>query len=233
MIPSRTGCFGLPAEWGVGSLHEAVTTDAGNRLRPTPRAGMAFFLGRGVRCRLCPYRLLAVTILGCLMVVGCGQPAPHPAVGVELRGLPVRSVADATIRGPALTGRVTLLNFWGTWCPPCRRELPGLVRIAQGLADDARFQFIPVSIGAGGDDDDLAAETARFLASQRVDLNAWVFADSVGGMMFGESIGLRSLPTTYLIGPDARINRVWNGYRPSDEADIAAAILSLLKKTPH
>ena len=49
-------------------------------------------------------------------------------------------------------------------------------------------------------------------------------------MMFGESIGLTSLPTTYLIGPDSRIHRVWTGYRPSDEADIAGAILSRLKQ---
>jgi cytochrome c biogenesis protein CcmG/thiol:disulfide interchange protein DsbE len=169
-------------------------------------------------------------VLAAVAVAGCGEAPRHPAVGVALRGLPIASVRNPTLRPPGLSGQVTLLNFWGTWCPPCRRELPGLVRIAQGLADDQRFQFIPVSIGAGGDDGDLAAETARFLTAQRLDIAAWVFSDSLTGMMFSESIGLTSLPTTYLIGPDARIRRVWNGYRPSDEADIAAAILGLLKE---
>lgn len=165
-----------------------------------------------------------------MAAAGCGAPARHPAVGLELRGLPITSVTDPHHRPRSLAGRVTLLNFWGTWCPPCRRELPGLVRIAQGLANDPRFQFIPVSISGGGDDDDLAAETRRFLASQRLEMTAWVYSDAIGGMMFGESIGLTSLPTTYLIGPDSRIHRVWTGYRPSDEADIAGAILGSLKQ---
>ena len=38
------------------------------------------------------------------------------------------------------------------------------------------------------------------------------------------------MPTTYLIGPDSRVRRVWNGYRSSDEADMAAAILRLLQE---
>ena len=171
--------------------------------------------------------------LPAIMLSGCGEPPRHPAVGVELRGLPIASVSDPTGRPGPLTGKVTLLNFWGTWCPPCRRELPGLVRIAQGLADEERFQFVPVSIGVGGEDDDLTAETTRFLASQRLETTAWIFSDPLAGMMFSESIGLTSLPTTYLIGPDARIRRVWNGYRPRDEADIAAAIVSLLKEVPR
>ncbi len=171
-----------------------------------------------------------VVALTMMALVGCGEPPSHPAVGVALRGLPITSVSDPTLRPPPLADKVTLLNFWGTWCPPCRRELPGLVRIAQGLADDGRFQFVPVSIGAGGDDGDLAGETGRFLSAQRLDVAAWIFSDALAGMMFSESVGLSSLPTTYLIGPDARIRRVWNGYRPSDETDIAVAISRLLEE---
>lgn len=181
-----------------------------------------------------PHRSLRQVVLAialfCVALAGCGEPARHPAQGVLLRGVPVRSVTDPARRAPPLAGKVTLLNFWGTWCPPCRRELPGLVRIAEGLKNDPRFQFIPVSIGAGGDDADLAEETAGFLARQQLPLDAWIFADSLGGMMFSESVGLTSLPTTYLIGPDTRIRRVWNGYRPSDETDIAVAISRLLEE---
>ena len=176
---------------------------------------------------------LLTVVLPIFVAAGCGEPPRHPAIGVELRVLPIRSVAEPASQPASLAGRVTLLNFWGTWCPPCRRELPGLVRIAQRLADDPRFQLLPVSIGAGGDDTNLAGDTQTFLARQRLEVGAWVFTDSLGGMMFGESIGLTSLPTTYLIGPDARIHRVWNGYRPSDEADIATAIVSLLKDVPR
>ena len=77
--------------------------------------------------------------------------------------LPIVSLDDATIPVPSLTGKVTLLNFWGTWCPPCRKELPGLVRISQRLNEEPRFQLIAVSCGSGGDDANLARETTSFL----------------------------------------------------------------------
>lgn len=145
--------------------------------------------------------------------------------------LPIVSLDDPTIPAPSLAGRVTLLNFWGTWCPPCRQELPGLVRIAGKLAADPRFQLIAVSVGSGGDDD-VAAETTSFLESRQMPIAAWGFAEAVAATHFSLAYDLRGVPATFLIGPDSRIRRIWNGYRSRDEADMAAAILRLLKEPP-
>ena len=169
--------------------------------------------------------LLAVT-------VGCGEPPAHPAVGKTLGSLPVAPLADLTAAPPALAGRVTLLNFWGTWCPPCRRELPGLARMAAGLAGEPRFQLVAVSCAGGGgsgDPADLAAETAEFLIRQKLTVPAYVFSDPLAADLLATTLGLEALPATYLIGPDATVRRVWIGYRPRDEAEIAAAIVSALK----
>lgn len=144
--------------------------------------------------------------------------------------LPIVSLDDATIPVPSLTGKVTLLNFWGTWCPPCRKELPGLVRISQRLNEERRFQLIAVSCGSGGDDANLARETTSFLSARQLPIAAWGFSEAVIATHFSLAYGLEAFPTTYLIGPDARVRRVWTGYRSSDEADIAAAILVLLKE---
>ena len=107
---------------------------------------------------------------------------------------------------------------------------PGLVRIAQRLDDEPRFQLIAVSCGSGGDDADLARETTSFLAARQLPIAAWGFSEAVVATHFSLAYGLEAFPTTYLIGPDARVRRVWTGYRSSDEADIAAAILVLLKE---
>lgn len=170
-----------------------------------------------------------------VLVAGCGQPLPHPAVGIRLETLPIAPLADLTAPPPVLTGRVTLVNFWGTWCPPCRRELPGLVRMATGLAADDRFHLVAVSCSgsATADPADLAAETAEFLLGQRLALRAYVFIDPLAADLLSQRLGLASLPTTYLIGPDGLVRRVWTGYHPRDEADIAAAVVSLLKETPR
>jgi thiol-disulfide isomerase/thioredoxin len=134
------------------------------------------------------------------------------------------SITDPTRSPPTFTGRVTLLNFWGTWCPPCRRELPGLARIAARLSDEARFQLVAVSCGAGGPDDleEITADTTRFLSRERIAIEPWC-----------DPRGIEAFPTTYLIGADGCIRRVWMGYRSRDEADISAAVVEVLKESPQ
>jgi peroxiredoxin len=178
-------------------------------------------------------RWLAAVAVLTTAVIGCDAARPpHPAVGRGMGSLPIVSLDDVSLSVPALTGRVTLLNFWGTWCPPCRRELPGLVRIAERLAKEPRFQLVAVSCGSGGDGDDLGSETKAFLTSRQLPIAAWGFADPLATTLFASAYGLEAFPTTYLIGPDARVRRVWTGYRSSDEADIAASIVVLLREMP-
>jgi cytochrome c biogenesis protein CcmG, thiol:disulfide interchange protein DsbE len=177
------------------------------------------------------FRLFAAVGL-VAMSAGCGEPPAHPAVGRSLGPLPVAPLADLAAAPPALAGRVTLLNFWGTWCPPCRRELPGLARMAAGLAKEPRFQLVAVSCvggGSSGDAADLAAETAEFLLLHKLTVPAYVFSDPLAADLLATTLHLEALPATYLIGPDATVRHVWIGYRPRDEAEIAAAIVALLK----
>lgn len=145
------------------------------------------------------------------------------------------SITDPTRSPPTFTGRVTLLNFWGTWCPPCRRELPGLARIAARLSDEARFQLVAVSCGAGGPDDleEITADTTRFLSRERIAIEPWCDPRGMARMLFSEGYGFEAFPTTYLIGADGCIRRVWMGYRSRDEADISAAVVEVLKESPQ
>jgi thiol-disulfide isomerase/thioredoxin len=188
----------------------------------------------------CPGSSLGVGLVGCLLpillVQGCSGPsAAHPAVGKRVGGVPLVSITDPTRSPPTFTGRVTLLNFWGTWCPPCRRELPGLARIAARLSDEARFQLVAVSCGAGGPDDleEITADTTRFLSRERIAIEPWCDPRGMARMLFSEGYGFEAFPTTYLIGADGCIRRVWMGYRSRDEADISAAVVEVLKESPQ
>ena len=66
-------------------------------------------------------------------------------------------------------------------------------------------------------------------ASQRLALDAWADPDGMARTIFASSFGFGAYPTTYLIGPDATVRQVWTGYRSRDEADMAAAVVALLK----
>jgi thiol-disulfide isomerase/thioredoxin len=185
--------------------------------------------------RRLPHLLLAAW-LACL--AGCGDAMrEHPAVGRTVGNLPLESLVAPDRPPPTFTGRVTLLNFWGTWCPPCRRELPGLVRLADRLRGEPAFQLVAVSCGGRPPEDmpALADATTGFLDEavrqpQRTAIEPWADPDGRVRMLFSASFGFEAFPTTYLIGPDATIRQVWVGYRSRDEADIARAIVGLLKE---
>jgi thiol-disulfide isomerase/thioredoxin len=175
---------------------------------------------------------LATAALLAALLLGCDAPAPsHPAVGRGVGPLPIAPLAYPDGEPPRLSGRVTLLNFWGPWCPPCRRELPGLARLADRLAAEPAFQLVAVACGSGGEEpDELARDTHEFLTKQGLSIRPWAFGDPLAASLFASAYGLEAFPTTYLIGPDARVRRVWRGYRPADEADIAAAVVAALKE---
>jgi cytochrome c biogenesis protein CcmG/thiol:disulfide interchange protein DsbE len=179
-----------------------------------------------------PRRLLMVACLSGLAAAGCGPAATHPAIGKQLGPLPIAAIADLAGDPPRLAGRVTLLNFWGTWCPPCRRELPGLARTAAALRDEPRFQLVAVACsGTGfGSPAELAAAAAEFLLANELAIPAYVFTDPAGTDGLVTTLAVSSLPATFLIGPDATVRHAWIGYRPRDEPEIAAAIVSLLKE---
>ena len=68
----------------------------------------------------------------------------NPAPAFTLKDLTGREVRLADLRG-----KVVLLNFWATWCPPCREEIPSMMRLNQAMAGKP-FQRVAVSINEGG-----------------------------------------------------------------------------------
>ena len=182
------------------------------------------------------HRQLIPLVFASFVIIGCSlgqnqETRQHVGKSVPKISLVSLDTGDESL---TLSGKISLLNFWGTWCPPCRQELPGLARLASRLKDEPRFQLIAVSCGGGNRDDldQLRSETEAFLASTRIALSPW--ADPTGDtrLRFTKAFGFRAYPTTYLIGSDQKILAIWTGYSPSMETEIAQSVARSLKQLP-
>ncbi len=120
------------------------------------------------------------------------QRKPMPEIAMpDLNG--------ATWNLSARRGRVTLVNFWASWCPPCRQETPGLVR----MANDYRSRGFDV---AGISMDDSDAPVRRFVQTYHVPYP--ILLPPANSPL---ASAIQSLPTTFLIDRQGRVAKVYDG----------------------
>jgi len=100
-----------------------------------------------------------------------------------------------TVSSEDFNGRVVLIDFWATWCPPCRAMVPTLVELHEDYADEG-FEVVAISQDRGGSE-----EVTAFNRKHGVNYTS-LMGDGSASEAFG---GIRFLPTSFLIGPDGTI----------------------------
>ncbi len=92
-----------------------------------------------------------------------------------------------------LRGRAVLLNFWATWCPPCRAEMPSLQQLAE-IYGPEQLQVLAINVGEG------PRRIAQYLQASGLNLTVLLDPQSEAARAWGA----RVLPTTVLIDADGR-----------------------------
>jgi len=158
-----------------------------------------------------------------------------PAVGLPL---PLLQLDPLTGDGKpmdlqATKGRVTLLNFWGTWCPPCRREFPHIVELYNQHEDNKDFLLLAVSCpGQGTEDmDELREATQQFLGHHETTMPTYADPESATQFAVNAVVGLQGIPTTIVLDRSGTIRGVWRGYSPADVPRIKKLVAQLLAET--
>jgi len=166
--------------------------------------------------------LLVLALLGAIGAV-IWFTLPDAAVSVA-KGNPAIAFSLPDLQGELKAlpkGDVVLLNFWATWCPPCRKEIPSMAKLHDKYAADG-LKIIAVSVDKRRDD------LLRFVDEYRMPFE--VLHDADGAV--ARSYGVFRYPESFLIGRDGKILYHLVGGVEWMSAQVTKTIETMLKTTP-
>jgi peroxiredoxin len=170
-----------------------------------------------------------VAALGLLSVGKAADAREHLLEAMGMAKVPPKAAPDFTL--PSTDGRqvslqqyrgkVVFLNFWATWCIPCREEMPALERLHQTYqAQD--LAIISIDLKESADQVKAFLQKHNLSFPSLLDQNGSVFRDYL----------VVGMPTTYLIGRDGTILARGVGGRDWTRAEALQLIQELIKPTP-
>jgi len=136
------------------------------------------------------------------------SPAPLPE-------FTARSLDGQTVRSEQWRGKVTLVNFWATWCSPCRAEIPDLLRLQTKYRDHLRI------VGISADEGDVTP-VRNFAAALRMDFPIVMLTPELD-RLFG---GVHALPVTLLVDREGKIVKKHMGAIDAKTVELEVRVLA-------
>ena len=174
--------------------------------------------------------ILAIVLCAALLFGGSfkakaqDRPTPEQATlvkdGQKAPLFEVQMFDGSTIKLADLKGKVVLLNFWATWCPPCRAEL---ARVEKDIIEKFKgqdFVFIPVSRGEKRETVAAFREKMGYTFPMGLDTDGRVYAE------YAQTY----IPRNFLIGKDGKVVKASVGYNEAEFAELIKLIEEQLKK---
>jgi thiol-disulfide isomerase/thioredoxin len=125
--------------------------------------------------------------------------------------LPARGGGEVDLS--SLRGKTVLVNFWATWCPPCREEMPSLSRLAQSF-DPQSFEVVTVSVDEGWE------PIEKFLTAPKTPYR--VALDE--GAKVSRTYGTTKFPESYLVDREGKLRLKFVGPRNWTDPNVATLL---------
>jgi peroxiredoxin len=151
-------------------------------------------------------------------IVFPGEPLAPVAGSVPAPGFTLPDTSGRLHRLEDYRGRPVIINFWATWCPPCREEIPSMNRAWKILEQE---DIALLAINVGEDEDTIFIFNADYPADFPI------LMDRTGTII--EQWPVRGLPTTYIVAPDGTLAYRAIGSRQWDDAELLDLVRSLKK----
>lgn len=171
---------------------------------------------------LCLFALIALVVM-----VSCNRKdsksSNNQVTPSENRPAPeiiVNGMNGSPLKLSELKGKVVLLNFWATWCPPCREEIPSMIKLNKTMAGKP-FQMVAVSIDEGGK----PAVESFLQTSGFSELPVYMDTENRAANTYG----ITGVPETFIINREGVIVKKIIGPLAWDSPDVASFLESLSK----
>jgi len=181
------------------------------------------------------HKRVAILLVVTVLIAGCASPTPVPTptlgpevtvptkpaesdipeVGAIAPGFTLLDLSGAEVQLSDYRGKVLLLNFWATWCPPCQQEIPMFIKVYEEMKDQD-FVVLAVSIGEGKE------KVSGFVSEKGMTFP--VLLDSSKGV--ARRYLVRAIPTSVVIGRDGVVQRIVVGMMR--ESQLRAELKDLL-----
>jgi peroxiredoxin len=145
----------------------------------------------------------------------CGKA---PGVGQRVKSFKLKTTKGKTISPASYRGRVVLLNFWGTWCKPCLKELPEFSRLYR------RYRKHGLTLVAVATDEEAQA-VDDFIKSKKISAKV-----ALGGEGAAGQYGSRTFPFTFVLDDKGVIRAAYDGYKPKCMGQLEADVRKQLEK---
>ncbi len=124
---------------------------------------------------------------------------------VSMPSFALKSVTSGkTVSSESFEGKVLLVTFFATWCPPCRQEIPTLIQLQNELKEQS-FSVLGLSVDEGG-----SGLVAKLVKQNKINYPI-LMADAATAEKFG---GIPGIPTSFLINRQGNVVKSYPGYVP-------------------
>jgi len=161
-------------------------------------------------------RVVGLALIALFIASGWARAA---GIGEKAPDFTGKTLSGKNIKLSELRGRMVLINFWGTWCAPCKEELPYFNRL-YGKYKGVGLEILAVNV------DKVVSQAAAM--SGALGLTFPTVLDPSGDV--SDLYRIRNMPTTYVVGRDGVIRFVHWGFGPADPPRYESEIKSLLKE---
>ena len=165
------------------------------------------------------FRHLLRVLLGAALAISAGIAGSAASTSQAAPDFTLRSLDGRNVRLQELRGQVVMVNFWASWCAPCRVEMPHLNKLADKYRTSG-FTLLGVNV-----DDDPKNGSA---AATKMGLHFPVLHD--GEKRVVKMYDVATMPSTVLIDRDGRVRYLHRGYREGYEQTYDQQVRELLKE---